>query len=114
MPDIDGISLHEPLQHTNFTFPVIFCTCQELDERLNNALTNGVSRSFANQWIARAPSCECRVLPPALQPVAVHRYVFATITRISSQLAFSSIDLLFNDYHYLTDVGLTAAPMLHL
>jgi FixJ family two-component response regulator len=41
MPGIDGIALHEGLRHTNFDFPVIFCTGHEPDERLGNALANG-------------------------------------------------------------------------
>lgn len=43
MPGIDGISLYEGLQKTNFTFPVIFCTGQELDERLHRTLDKGVA-----------------------------------------------------------------------
>lgn len=43
MPGIDGISLYEGLQKTNFTFPVIFCTGQELDQRLFRTLDKGVS-----------------------------------------------------------------------
>lgn len=43
MPGIDGVTLYEGLQHTNFTFPVIFCTGLEIDERLNRALDKGVA-----------------------------------------------------------------------
>lgn len=43
MPGIDGIALYEGLQKTNFTFPVIFCTGQELDQRLFRALDKGVA-----------------------------------------------------------------------
>ncbi len=43
MPGIDGITLYEGLQKTNFTFPVIFCTGQELDQRLFRALDKGVA-----------------------------------------------------------------------
>lgn len=63
MPGIDGISLQEVLQHTNFTFPIIFCTGQEVDERLNKALENGVFRLLrkpvASQALLDAVAAAC-------------------------------------------------------